>query len=117
MKHDRIISVASIIGLFVLVVMLCFTSPTEIGPTGVLLFFTTVYIVTFGLITKLFQLFLRLAYKHRPFHSKDYLYCAVFAFAPIILLLFRSVNAVTPITILLVILVISLLEFLVARRT
>ena len=116
MKHDRIISLITVVGLIILVFMMCFTSPTEIGPTGVLLFFTTIYVVAFGLSVKIFQLFLRLAYKHRRFRSKDYLYCAVFAFAPIVLLLFRSVNAVTPLTLLLVAIVISLLEFLVAKR-
>lgn len=117
MKHDHFISIASIVGLVILVIMLCFSSPSDVGPVGVLLFFTTVYVVIFGLSTKLYQLFLRLALKRKRFRTKDYLYCAVFAFGPIMLLLSRSLGSVTPVTALLIVLVISLLEFLVAKRT
>lgn len=102
--------------MVLLLLMLLFTSPTEIGPVGVLLFFTTVYIVSFGLVTKVMQVFLRLAYKKREFRNKDYLYAAVLAFGPIMFLMARSFGAINLWTTLLICLFIALAEFLVAKR-
>ena len=116
MKLNRIISIVSIIGLAVLTIMLAFTSPTEIGPFGVLLFFTTVYVVTFGIVTLLMQTFMRLAFKKDTFKSKDYLYAAVLAFGPIMFLMARSFGAINLWTTGLIFLFIFLAEFLVAKH-
>ena len=116
MKHNRIISVASIAGLAALLLMLTFTSPTEIGPFGVLLFFTTVYVVSFGVVTLIFQSFMRLAFKKETFRGKDYLYSAVLAFGPIMLLMARSFGAINLWTTGLICIFIFLAEFLVAKR-
>ena len=116
MKHNRVIITTSIIGLAALIIMLIFTSPTEIGPFGVLLFFTTVYIVTFGIVTLLMQTFMRLAFKKDTFKNKDYLYAAVLAFGPIMFLMARSFGAINLWTIGLICLFIFLAEFLVAKR-
>ena len=116
MKHNRIICVLSIIGLAVLIIMLFFTSPTEIGPFGVLLFFTTIYITVFGLISILFQTFKRVAFKKPNLRNKDYLYSAVFAFAPIMLLMARSFGAINLWTFVLICLFTALAEFLVYKR-
>ncbi len=116
MEHNRIVNLVSIGGLLLLILMLIFTSPTEIGPFGVLLFFTTVYIVSFGAVTKLIKVFLRLAFKNRNFRNKDYLYAAVLAFMPIMFLMARSFGAVDLWTTALIIIFISLAEFLVAKR-
>ena len=116
MKHNHIISLVSIAGLAVLIVMLNFTSPTEIGPLGVLLFFTTIYLVTFGLVTLLFQSFMRLAFKKETFRGKDYLFTAIFAFGPIMFLMARSFGAINLWTTGLICLFIFLAEFLVAKR-
>lgn len=116
MKHNRIISVASIAGLAALFLMLTFTSPTEIGPFGVLLFFTTVYIVSFGVVTLIFQSFMRLAFKKESFRGKDYLYSAVLAFGPIMLLMARSFGAINLWTTGLICIFVFLAEFLVAKR-
>lgn len=116
MKHNRVISVISIVGLAALILMLELTSPTEIGPFGVLLFFTTVYIVTFGIITLLMQSFMRLAFKKETFRNKDYLYSAVLAFGPIMFLMARSFGAINLWTSGLICFFIFLAEFLVAKR-
>ena len=116
MKHTRIISVISIVGLAALILMLELTSPTEIGPFGVLLFFTTVYVVTFGIVTLLMQSFMRLAFKKETFRSKDYLYSAVLAFGPIMFLMARSFGAINLWTTGLICLFVFLAEFLVAKR-
>ena len=116
MKHNRVIITTGIIGLAALIIMLIFTSPTEIGPFGVLLFFTTIYITLFCIISLTFQAFKRLAFKKPNLKNKDYLYSAVLAFAPIMLLMARSFGAITPWTITLIILFVMLTEFLVYKR-
>ena len=103
-------------GLAALIMMLNFTSPTEVGPLGVLLFFTTVYVVAFSLITIIMQSFMKLAFKREHFYSKDYLYSAVLAFGPIMFLMARSFGAISLWTTGLIILFLSLAEFLVAKR-
>ena len=116
MKHNRIIYSISIIGLAALILMLINTSPTEIGPLGVLLFFTTLYVVLFGVITLLMQTFMRIAFKKEKFTNKDYLYSAVLAFGPIMLLMARSFGAINLWTIALIVIFLSLAEFLVYKR-
>lgn len=116
MKHNRIIYSVSIIGLAALILMLNLTSPTEIGPFGVLLFFTTVYITFVGFFTLLLQVFLRTAFKRTKLSNKDYLYAAVLAFGPIMLLMARSFGAINLWTILLIATFLSLTEFLVKKR-
>ena len=115
-NHSRIIYLVSIAGLAALIAMLLFTSPTEIGPFGVLLFFTTVYVVFFGVMTFLMQSFSRLAFKKTAFRGKDYLYAAILAFGPIMFLMARSFGAVNLWTSALIILFLSLAEFLVYKR-
>lgn len=116
MKHNHITVIISIIGLAVLMVMLLFTSPMEIGPLGVLLFFTTIYAVTFGIVSLLMQTFMYFAFKKPSLRNKDYLYSAVLAFGPIMLLMARSFGAVSLWTVGLIILFLILAEFLVAKR-
>ena len=116
MKHNRIIYITSIIGLAALIMMLIFTSPTEIGPFGVLLFFTTIYVVVFGVVTFLVRAFQRIAFKKTSFKGKDYLYAAVLAFGPIMLLMAHSFGAVNLWTIALIFVFLTLAEFLVYKR-
>lgn len=116
MKHEHIIYIISIIGLAALILMLNLTSPTEIGPFGVLLFFTTVYLVSVGVMTLLLQSFLRFAMKKTSMRNKDYLYAAVLAFGPIMLLMARSFGAINLWVIALIIIFLSLAEFLVYKR-
>ena len=94
MKRNRIVTIVSIIGLAALILMLNLTSPTEIGPFGVLLFFTTLYVSSFGVSTLLLQIYRRLALGQNNIRNKDYLYAAVLAFTPIILLIARSFGAI-----------------------
>ena len=116
MKHNRFIVATSIIGLAAIFIMLNYTSPTEIGPFGVLLFFTTLYLTLFSVIALAMRVFYRLAYKKAAFRNKDYLYAAVMAFAPIMLLMARSFGAINLWTISLIVVFIFLGEFLVAKR-
>ncbi|MBQ2695031.1 hypothetical protein IJG04_00090 [Candidatus Saccharibacteria bacterium] len=116
MKRNRIMSIISIMGLAALIFMLFFTSPTEIGPFGVLLFFTTLYVSIFGITSLIMQAFYRIAFKKEIFRTKDYLYSAVLAFGPIMILMARSFGAVNLWTIGLIVLFLFLAEFLVYKR-
>ena len=116
MKHNRIVAIVSIIGLAVLILMLTLTSPTEIGPFGVLLFFTTLYLVFFGIFVILVQAYQFFAFHQRNFSNKNYLYSAVLAFGPIMLLMARSFGAISLWTVFLIVSFITLAEFLVAKR-
>ena len=116
MKHNRFIYSISIIGLAALIFILNFISPTTVGPVGVLLFFTTLYVVSFGITTILMQIFMRFAFKKESLASKDYLYSAVLGFAPIMLLMARSFGAINLWTIGLIATFLALAEFLVYKR-
>ena len=116
MKHKRIVSIIAILGVLALWFMLFFTSPTEIGPFGVLLFFTTLYASIFGIFSLVLQLFYKTALKKGAFRGKDYLYSAIMAFGPIMVLMARSFGAISLWTIGLIVLFLFLAEFLVAKR-
>ena len=116
MKHNRIIYAIGIVGLAVLTTILLSTTPTEVGPVGVLLFFTTLYVVFFCVFTILFQSFARIAFKQKVIKNKDYLYAAVLAFGPVMLLMARSFGAINLWTVGLILIFLSLAEFLVYKR-
>lgn len=119
MKHNRvsnrIISTISIVGLAALILMLIFASPTEIGPFGVLVFFTTLYTAIFGVISLLLRTFYHFAFEKDILRTKDYLYAAVLAFGPIVALIVRSFGAINPWTVSLIALFLFLAEFLVYK--
>ena len=116
MKHNRIAIITSIIGLAVLIMMLNLTSPTDIGPLGVLVFFTTLYIVIFGIFTLAMQAFFYFTTKNPRMNRKKYLYSAILAFGPIMILMARSFGAISLWTIALIITFLTLAEFLVYKR-
>ena len=116
MKHNRVVLIISIIGLAALILMINLTSPTEIGPFGVLLFFTTLYVVFLGIIFFLFKAFTMVAFKQKVRTNKDYLYAAVAAFAPIMLLMARSFGAINLWTVSLIVIFTALAEFLVYKK-
>ena len=117
MKHNRVVAIVSMIGLAVLISLLFFTSPTEIGPFGVLLFFTTLYMSIFGFVTFLMRGFYKLAFDRESFGNKDYLSAAVLSFGPIMLLMARSFGVINLWTVGLIVLFLFLAEFLVLKRT
>ncbi len=116
MKRNRIVLIVSIIGLAALILMINLTSPTEIGPFGVLLFFTTLYVVCFGVMTFLLQTFSKIAFSKTATRGKDYLYSAIAAFAPIMIMMACSFGAVNLWTISLIAIFIVLAEFLVYKK-
>lgn len=118
MSISFVVKIAGILGVIALVLMLTLTSPTEIGPLGVLVFFTTLYITIFSLFSVILGTFFRLAYKKgsRTMLRKDYLSAAVLAFGPIMVMIARSFGAVNLWTLSLITLFLLLAEFLVRKK-
>ena len=116
MATSFIIKIAGVLGSIVLAIFLVFTSPMEIGPLGVLVFFTTLYIVIFSIISLIWQVFGRLAFKKTVMRRKDYLCSAVLAFGPIMIMMARSFGAINLWTLSLIALFLILTEFLVYKK-
>lgn len=116
MKHNRFVVLVSMVGLAALILMLNLTSPTEIGPFGVLLFFLAVYAALWGVITFFMKTFYRIGLKREVFRRKDYLYAAIGSFGPIVVLMLFSFGTFNVWTVGLVIIAIFLTEFLVYKR-
>lgn len=116
MSSSFIVKILGILGAIALVLMLTLTSPTEIGPLGVLVFFTTLYIAIFSAFSLILKTFYKLAFKRNNMRRKDYLFAAVMAFGPIMVMMARSFGAINLWTISLIAMFIALAEFLVYKK-
>ena len=111
-KH--LIPVLSLIAAVILLTMLNFTTPAGIGPLGVLVFFTAVYVLMLGIAVALVKLFLKRTGKQVG--KKSYMYGAMIAFGPIMLLLAQSLGSMSPLTVGLTVVFVLLGCFLVSKR-
>lgn len=111
----RLVSVLNLLAAVILLSMLNFTTPTEIGPLGVLVFFTTFYILMFGLSLGIVKIFAKLL--GRQMGRKEYFYGVVVAFGPIMLMLAQSLGSISPLTVALTVLFVLLGCFLVSKRS
>lgn len=109
----RLIPVLSLLAAAVLLLMLNFTTPASVGPLGVLVFFVACYVLVLGIVLLLVRIFMRLGGKQMG--HKGYLYAAVIAFGPIMLLLVQSLGSLSPVTIGLVTAVVLLVCFLISK--
>lgn len=116
MKRNRIILCITCAGFLGLLVILNFISPADAGPLGVLLFFTTLFVTIFGVVSLLMDLFYRLSGRKKGMSAKDYLYSSVISFAPIMLLMARSFGAISIWTVILIFLCLFLVGFLVHKK-
>lgn len=113
---NRLILLICLVSTIVLVAMLNFTNPTDVGPLGVLVFFTAIYAVVFGLATWIIWLFRKTMGKRQGMRRKDYCYGMIMAFGPIMMLLMQSFGTLSVFTVLLVGIFVFLGCFLVSRR-
>ena len=107
-KH--LITVLSLFAAIILLLIMNFTTPTGIGPLGVLAFFTACYVLVLGVSTIVVKIFMKMSGKQMG--RKGYLYAAIIAFGPII----QSLGTLGPLTIALVAVVIFIACFLVSKR-
>lgn len=111
-KH--LVLVLSLLAAVILLVMLNFTTPTGVGPFGVLLSFILFYILMYGVSMLIVKIYLKIMGKQ--IGRKSYIYGAVIAFGPITLLLARSLGAMQWWTVLLVAGSVFLACFLVSKK-
>ena len=111
-KH--LVPVLSLLAAILLLVMVNFTTPADVGPLGVLVFFAACYMVVLGVSLLFVKVFMKLAGKKMG--RRGYLYAAIIAFGPIMLLLAQSLGTLSWITLVLVAVVIFLACFLVSKR-
>jgi len=111
-KH--LVPVMSLLAAVILLVMLNFTTPAGVGPFGVLVFFTTFYVLMFGIALVLVRFFARLA--RAQLGKKEYAYGAVVAFGPIMLMLAQSMGSMSLLTVGLTVLFVVLGLFLVSKK-
>jgi len=114
MMPKRLIPVLSLLAAVILMLMLNFTTPAGVGPFGVLVFFAACYMVVLGIALLLVKIFTRLLGKQMG--HKSYLYAAIIAFGPIMLLLIQSLGALSILTVSIVVILIFLVCFLVSRN-
>ncbi|MBR1801993.1 hypothetical protein IJ768_02060 [Candidatus Saccharibacteria bacterium] len=90
---SRVFLFMSIISAVILSAMLFFTTPADIGPLGIFVFFMMTYLVMLGIMTILIQIFVRFVYKRKKMGWKDYADAAILAFWPVMVLVFISLGA------------------------
>ena len=118
----KLLMVVSICAFLVLLAMINFTSPTSIGPVGVLLFFTTTYLFFLGLAVVCCRLFFMLRGKmikakgSSNNEKKSVRYGFVLALMPVILMLIGSFGTITISEVMLTIMLEILLCFLTSRN-
>lgn len=89
----RLVPVLGLLSAMILLLMVNFTTPASVGPWGTLLFFTTFYVLMFCIAVAFVRLWVRMAGK--KMHKKEYLYGAVIAFGPVMLILVGTMNLAT----------------------
>lgn len=110
----RIVPILSLLAAVVLLVMLNFTTPAGAGPLGVLVFFASFYILMFGIALVLVRFFARLT--RVKMGKKVYVYGAVVAFGPIMLMLAQALGSMSLLTVGLTVVFVLLGCFLVSKK-
>ena len=90
---NRLILFISIIAAVILASMLFFTTPADLGPLGIFVFFVMVYLVMLGITTLVVSLFAKLVLKKKEMNWKDYADAGILAFWPVMVLVFISVGS------------------------
>ncbi len=112
---NRLSVLFSLVAVIVILVMISFTTPSSVGPLGVLVFFTMIYTIAFGIANLVVAAFLKAAEKTRSVRKGHYM-AATIAFGPIMLLLVKSFGALSVATILMVVAFVVLGCFLIEKR-
>lgn len=112
---NRLISFASLIAVVIILAMINLTTPTEVGPLGVLVFFIMVYLVVLGVVN-LLVIFFRRMMGHKERTRKEHYFAAMIAFGPVMLLLIQSFGVLNIATIAMTIMFVVLGCFVISKR-
>jgi nitrogen fixation/metabolism regulation signal transduction histidine kinase len=98
---NKVLLVVSACAAMILLAMMFLTSPSEVGPVGVLLFFTTSYLFFLGLAVLCCRLFfyfrgkMNRAKASSNLNKKSLRYGLVVALAPVMIMLIGSFGGIT----------------------
>ena len=118
---DKLLLVVSVFAFIVLLMMMFLTSPSKVGPVGVLVFFTISYLFFLGLAVLCCRLFFWLRSKLNKakagnIEKKSLRYGLVIAIAPVTLILAWSFGGITIAEVALILGLEILLCFLTSRN-
>ena len=114
--RDRIVTILSLVALIVILAMLNFTPPVDVGPLGVLVFFVAVYLLMLGITVMIVKLFRKVLRRKGKMDNKGYLYAGAIAFGPIILLLMKAINTNSWLSAFAAVIFVGLACFLIKKR-
>lgn len=117
----RFFIILSLVSAIFLAVMMNITTPSDIGPFGVLVFFTLFYVFCLGITITLCRGVLMLKKKMQKKEvgdttKKSYFYGSILAFAPILLVFMRSFGELNVLEILLVVLFVIVSCFYISKK-
>ena len=123
----KVLGVVSVTSLVLLVGLLFFTTPTQVGPLGILLLFALIYLVCLGILTfvtwYLFRVLAALFKKRisskplQPISGKKAYYLAtVLAFVPVLIIAVQSFGGISLLQFGLIILLAIIGCFLVLKQ-
>ena len=101
--------------MIVILAMINLTTPTSVGPLGVLVFFTMIYIAIYGVVNLIVAAFMKAGGK-RNGGRKNHYYAAMISFGPIMLLLVQSFGSLNIVTILMTVVFVMLGCFIINKR-
>ena len=110
----RLVLVASLIAAIILIAMMNFTTPLGVGPFGVLVFFTTFYVLMYGVALVLLKILQKILRK--DFGRKEGVYVAAIAFGPIMLMLAQALGTMSWATVGLTVTFVLLACFLISKK-
>lgn len=112
---NRLMLLLSLVSVIVILMMINFTTPTGVGPLGVLVFFVMLYIVIFGVVNGLVALFMRTMGKKQGSQKNRY-YAAMISFGPIMVLLVQSFGSLNLVTVTGIVAFVALGCFVISKR-
>lgn len=118
---DKLLLILSAVAGCFIVAMMLATTPSGVGPVGVLAFFALTYVLFLGLAVVICRLFFTLRAKLNKAHAtnikkKSYYYGLAVALAPEMLLACGSMGGITPLEVVLVFALEAVICFLVSRN-
>ena len=121
-RADRIFAGMSLAAVVFLMTMVNLTTPSDVGPFGVLVFFTLIYLVCLGVMVGLCRVFFAVRGKVRGVqggtnHKRSYYFASILAFAPMLLIFMRSFGELNLLEIFLVAFFAVIGCFYISKRT
>lgn len=101
--------------MIVILAMINLTTPTSVGPLGVLVFFTMIYIAIYGVVNLIVAAFMKANGKSGTQRKNRY-YAAMISFGPIMLLLVQSFGSLGVVTVVMTAIFVALGCFVINKR-